>query len=150
MMPSRQGMPYQVEELVGGGLYADVYRATGPNGTVALKVARTSSRAESAQTLAWFAAEAVNFHTGSTGPAFLSAEGMNNLIAVEAEQLRKLRHPAFVRLLDGGMAWHGADARRYLVTEWIQGRTWRQMLDLGERIPLRAVLDVVLALVWAW
>jgi serine/threonine protein kinase len=148
-MPVPQGLPYVAEAFVGGGLYADVYRAKGPKGTVALKVARAKSRLEDLQqTVAW-GTEILRFDTGSTATSVVSLEEINELVAVEAEQLLQLRHPAFVQLMECGTACVAGQERRYLATEWIHGRTWRQMLDTGETIPLRAVYQVVMALVEA-
>jgi len=117
--PENPGMPgdahilagrYQLGELLGQGGMADVYRAQDldQDTAVAVKLVR-STDADLARRL-----------------------------AQEAKALRRLQHPALVRLLDAGVS----DGRPFLVMDLVEGPTLSQRLRSG---PLGAATTAELA-----
>src|SRR5205085_204258 len=62
---------------------------------------------------------------------------------IEAETLTRLRHPNIVQLYDTGTI---SDELRYVVMEYLRGRTLREELAARQRLPLGEALAIAIAL----
>ncbi len=96
--------PYHLDAEIGSGAMGRVYRATGPQGTVAVKVIHRP---------------------------LLLRPGFLERFLREAEVGRSVVHPNVVRTLDQGVA--GPD--RYLVLEYVEGRTLHGLLEEFGCVP---------------
>jgi serine/threonine protein kinase/tetratricopeptide (TPR) repeat protein len=97
--------PYTIEAELGSGGMGTVYRAQGPDGTVALKVVH---------------------------PHLLATPGFFKRFLREAEIGKAVRHENVVRTLDCDQLVIDGTAHAYLVMEHVAGKSLRQLLeDLG-------------------
>jgi hypothetical protein len=103
--------PYPVEELIGWGGFASVYRTHGPDGTpLVLKVADQSGQGR--QAVAWSVrpARVVIYHTGGGhhigGP--LNPEAVQEMFRAEAVMLRAAAGHRLPRLIDEQLAEDGS------------------------------------------
>ncbi len=133
-------LPLKKPRPLGGGAFAEVFAGESADGAVVLKLARAEARSGVDVTNGVFFAEGLARHTGSVGAWKPSP---NEVLASEAKQLRKLKHPAFPRLL-------GEDetqGRRWLIEKLIPGRTWRQAIHVDRDAKPAHVGELVRALV---
>ncbi len=155
---SATSLPFRDLRPLGGGLFADVFRAESPSGPVVLKIARGVPRPSVGATGGMFFAEGLALCTGSLETWRPDASA---ILSAEAAVLRRVRAPAFVRLLDEGVVAGPGDESsesnepsrgprelRYLVLEAVPGVSWRETLGGGEgpRPTLQHVLEVARAL----
>lgn len=112
-LPSIQLGPYQLHERIGEGGNGQVYRATGPGGTVAVKLIGSPHDFDDA-TLARFRRE----------------------IAA----LRELAHPSLIALVDHGV---DPELGPYLVLPLLAGQTLRRLLEGRAVCPEAALLLIL-------
>jgi tetratricopeptide (TPR) repeat protein len=100
--------PYAVEAELGSGGMGTVYRAAGPAGTIALKVIH---------------------------PHLLATPGFFKRFLREAEIGKSVRHDNVVRVYDCDATEADGKAAHFLVMEYVEGQTLRELLaDVG-RVP---------------
>lgn len=133
-------LPYEIEESIGGGAYAQVYRARCPRESVAIKVARKEPRwrdMEATGQLGW--ARGIGF---PTGPTMYGDPDPNEILSAEADVLRRVDHPAMVKLLDHGEVGNMA----YVVTEFIEGANWGALIPCEGPPTIEHVCQLIEAL----
>ncbi|MHC4940943.1 MAG: serine/threonine-protein kinase [Planctomycetota bacterium] len=101
---------YRLTRLLGEGSMGAVYYAEGPRGPVALKIIH---------------------------PHLLSTPGFLERFVREAEIGRAVRHRNVVRTYECGAALERSRERNYLVMEYVEGRTLRDLLHELQRLPER-------------
>jgi serine/threonine-protein kinase len=99
--------PYRILATLGSGGMGTVYRAEGPQGEVALKVVREG----------------------------LLEEGFFRRFLREAEIGRRVVHENVVRTLDADAATVDGAVRHFLVMEYVEGQTLRDLLREMGRVP---------------
>ncbi|MBI4820486.1 MAG: hypothetical protein HY791_29735 [Deltaproteobacteria bacterium] len=137
-------LPIENPRPLGGGKYADVFEGTAKRGahrgkTVVLKVARSELRSTEGVTGGVYFAQGLFFATGSVSTW---DPDPNEVIRTEGDILAKIRHPAFVRLLDRGESF----GRQYLLLERVAGRTWREVIYDDPRSLFESLVELVRAL----
>ena len=116
MIGQRLG-PFTIEAELGSGGMGTVYRATGPDGTVALKVVH---------------------------PHLLATPGFFKRFLREAEIGKAVRHENVVRTLDVDALLVDDKQVNYMVLEYVHGKSLRQLLqDLGT-IPETLLREIAL------
>jgi serine/threonine protein kinase/tetratricopeptide (TPR) repeat protein len=106
-MPERLG-PYAIHEELGIGGMGTVYRAEGPEGTVAIKV--------------------LHAH-------LLKTPGLFKRFLREAEVGKRVDHAGVVRTLDVDAFADDERSYHYLVMEYVEGQTLREMLLQLDKVP---------------
>ncbi|MHC4974855.1 MAG: serine/threonine protein kinase [Planctomycetota bacterium] len=100
--------PYTIEAELGSGGMGRVYRAAGPEGPVALKIVH---------------------------PHLLETPGFFKRFLREAEIGKKVRHENVVRTLDCDQLVVEGTPHSYLVMEYVEGKSLRELLDELGTIP---------------
>ena len=109
--------PYTIEAVLGSGGMGKVYRATGPEGRVALKIVH---------------------------PHLLETPGFFKRFLREAEIGKKVRHENVVRTIDVDAISLEGRQHNYLVMEYVEGKSVRDLLhDLGT-IPETLLREIAL------
>lgn len=101
-------------QRVGGGRFADVYRAEYGGQVVALKVATSEPRSVQGYTNEIFFVEGLRFHTGSVGPDRVDPQ---EILRLEVQTLRKADHPLVVPVLAEGTY----EGRAAYLMPWLDG-----------------------------
>jgi serine/threonine protein kinase len=107
---------FAVLEWVGEGSYSRVYRAEGPVGVAALKLAKTE------------------------------VEGAAERLCREREALRQLAHPAIPELRDTGRTSPSSgcpDGAPWLALRWVDGETLRRRLERTRALPLAQAVPML-------
>jgi serine/threonine protein kinase len=109
---------YRIEKQLGQGGMGAVYLAThiGTTRPVALKVIT---------------------------PQFMTSAEFVERFKREAEAAGKLRHPNVVNVTDFGFANHDSQQLAYLVMEYLDGCTLREVLNEDKALPLPWIVDIV-------
>ncbi len=135
---------FDIVAPLGGGRYAEVFRARSPCGnTVVVKLARMAPLTAEDATNAIFFAKGCVFHTGSIG---LFEPAPNDVLVAEAGILVQCQCPALVKLLDQGEHVVEGERRRYLVLEYLEGRPLRERLELATQDELLGIVQSLLSL----
>jgi tetratricopeptide (TPR) repeat protein len=107
-MIGQQLGPYTIEAELGSGGMGTVYRATGPDGTVALKVVH---------------------------PHLLATPGFFKRFLREAQIGQEVQHENVVRTFDCDATLLDGKQQNFLVMEYVEGQTLRGLLNELERVP---------------
>ena len=107
---------FAVLEWVGEGSYSRVYRADGPGGAAALKLAKTE------------------------------VEGAAERLCREREALTQLSHPAIPEMRDAGRTSPSPvcpDGAPWLALRWVSGETLRRRLERSRVLPLAQAVPIL-------
>lgn len=117
-MKNLLGNRYQVGEMIGTGGMADVYLAEDLrlHREVAVKILRSDLARD---------------------PAFVTRFNKEALAAAG------LNHPGIVAVYDSGQEETPSGAMPYIVMEYVEGHTLREILHKGERLPFERALEIV-------
>jgi serine/threonine protein kinase len=74
--------------------------------------------------------------------ALVASPGLVERFAREGEALRQLNHPNIVKVL----ATPEQAGQRYIVTEYVDGGSLRELLDAGPQLPVERTLEIALEL----
>ncbi len=132
-------LPYPVEETLSMGRYAAVYRCTSADGPVVLKLAHDRAL-ETAHQDPLTRRQGLLFQTGAASPW---DPDPREVLAGEAATLSEIDHPAFPPVLHQDTLQIDGRPRPYIVTRWIEGKSWRRMLQAQEKIPLHSLVELI-------
>jgi serine/threonine protein kinase len=114
---------YEIIERIGRGMQGSVYKARDPelDRLVAIKL----------------------LHAGTPGTSFAGDSAAGHEIPLEARISSKLRHPNIVSIHDLG----NFQGHHYLVFEFVEGRTLRQLLGAQGQLPIEQVCRLAVPII---
>ena len=114
---------YEIIERIGRGMQGSVYKARDPelDRLVAIKL----------------------LHAGTPGASFADDSAAGHEIPLEARISSKLRHPNIVSIYDLG----NFEGHQYLVFEFVEGRTLRQLLGAQGQLPIEQVCRLAVPII---
>ena len=137
---------YRIFHLLGEGGFARVYlaveRKTGEK--VAIKMTKVPTFVGLEETIYPYWAEVIDLENERI-ISTKKIDDINIMLRREEELLKKIRHPAFVKVLDKGEAL----GLYYLVLEYIEGETLAEKMKNGKAIHLNYFVQIIDALIAA-